>query len=128
MKSFIFALLTLLSIAVFVCFNAAQTVSHIDEMLALSETLPKNKADFNKQTKETALAVQELSALWERWFPLISFTAGYENTNRCDEAIGALAIHFENGSGEDFAVSLSEFCDSLARLRILEGVHWHGIF
>ena len=128
MKSFIFALFTLFTIAAFVSFNAKQTVSRIDEMLALTEALPKSKADFENQAKENELTVGELTSLWERWFPLISFTAGYENTNRCDEAIGALAIHFENGNGEDFAVSLSEFCDSLSRLRILEGIHWHGIF
>ena len=127
MKSFIFALLMLFSVTVFITFNAHQTVSHIDEMLALTEILPKNKKDFENSSEQTALTVDELTKLWEKCFPLISFTAGYENTNRCDEAIGALEIHFKNGDGEDFSVALSEFRDSLGRLRILEGFHWQGI-
>ena len=128
MKSFIFALLILFSVTIFIAFNAYQTVSHIDEMLALTEMLPKNKSDFETSSEQTLLAVNKLTSLWGNYFPLISFTAGYENTNRCDEAIGALAIHFKNGNGEDFSVALSEFRDALGRLRILEGFHWHGIF
>jgi hypothetical protein len=128
MKSFIFALLMLFSVTVFITFNAHQTISYIDEMLALTEILPKDKFDFENQSEQTLLAVNELTALWKKWFPLISFATGYENTNRCDEAIGALAIHFKNGNGEDFSVALSEFRDALDRLRILEGFHWQSIF
>ena len=102
MKSFIFALLMLFSVTVFITFNAHQNISYIDEMLALTEILPKDKFDFENQSEQTLLAVNELTALWKKWFPLISFATGYENTNRCDEAIGALAIHFKNGNGEDF--------------------------
>ena len=127
MKSFIVALLMLLSVAVFIIFNASQTVSRIDDMLALTEVLPKDAREFDTMSEQAKLAVYELSELWERCFPMISFTAGYENTNRCDEAIGALAIHFKNGSGAEFTVALSEFRDSLTRLRILEGIHWQGI-
>ncbi len=127
MKSFIFALLLLLSVTVFVVVNANQTVSRIDDMLALTEILPKNTEEFETISEEAALAVHELTELWDRCFPRISFTAGYENTNRCDEAIGTLAVHFKNGSGAEFTVAISEFRDSLARLRILEGVHWQGI-
>ena len=128
MKSFIFALLMLFSVTVFIIFNAYQTVSNIDEMLLLTDLLPRNEKDFENCAEETSLAVYELTKLWDRCFPLIAFSAGYENTNRCDEAIGALAIHFENKNGEDFSVALSEFRDSLSRLRILEGFHWQGIF
>lgn len=128
MKSFIFAWIMLLSVTLFTTINAFQTLSHIDEMLLITEILPKNKEDFENQSDEISLSVYELSQLWEKYFPLISFTAGYENTNRCDEAIGMLEIHFNNGNGEDFSVALAEFRDSLARLKILEGLHWHGIF
>jgi len=127
MKSFIFALIMLTSVTVFTAVNAYQTVSCIDEMLVLTEALPKTEGEFENQSEAISLTVHKLSALWKQHFPLISFTAGYENTNRCDEAIGALAVHFENRNGEDFSVALAEFCDSLTRLRILEGLHWHGI-
>ncbi|MBE6665491.1 MAG: hypothetical protein E7603_04600 [Ruminococcaceae bacterium] len=128
MKSFVFALLMLFSVTVFITFNAHQTVSYIDEMLTLTEFLPKSEKDFENPSAQFALTVNELTALWEKYFPMISFTAGYENTNRCDEAICALAIHFENENGEDFSVALSEFRDALGRLKILEGFHWQGIF
>ncbi|MBQ3489377.1 MAG: hypothetical protein IJA86_02175 [Clostridia bacterium] len=128
MKSFIFALLMLLSVTVFVTVNAKQTVSHIDEMLTLTEILPQNKKEFENKSPEAELTVLKLTELWERNFPMISFTSGYENTNRSDEAIGALSMYFENGNGSDFTVALADFRDSLARLRILEGLHWHGIF
>lgn len=127
MKSFIFALLLLLSVSLFVTVNAAQTVSRIDQMLAIADDLPKNEADFIS-ANGTADKVNALISLWDKEFPSIVCTAGYENTNRCDEAIGALAVHFQNRNGADFSVALSEFCDSLSRLRILEGLHWQGIF
>ena len=127
MKSFIFALLMLLSIAIFVIFNSNQTVSRIDAMLALTEILPKNTEEFEATSEQANLAVHELNELWESCFPLISFTAGYENTNRCDEAFIALDVHFKNGNGAEFTAALAEFRDSLARLRILEGIHWQGI-
>lgn len=126
MKSFIFALLLLISTALFVTINAAQTVRKIDEMLAISDELPKTEEEFfiaNGAEDQ----VKALIDLWDREFPIIVCTAGYENTNRCDEAIGALAVHFQNQSGAEFSVALSEFCDSLSRLRILEGIHWQGI-
>ena len=127
MKSFIFALLMLLSIAIFVIFNSNQTTSHIDKMLTLAEKLPKTKKDFENQSENTEIIFRELTGLWKTYFPLISFTAGYENTDRCDEAMIALSVHFENGNGEDFSAAVSEFRDSLARLKILEGLHWQGI-
>ena len=126
MKSFIFALLLLISTALFVTINAAQTVRKIDEMLAISDELPKTEEEFfiaNGAEDQ----VKALIDLWDREFPIIVCTAGYENTNRCDEAIGALAVHFQNQSGAEFSVALSEFRDSLSRLRILEGIHWQGI-
>ena len=126
MKSFIFALLLLISTALFVTINAAQTVRKIDEMLAISDELPKTEEEFfiaNGAENQ----VKALIDLWDREFPIIVCTAGYENTNRCDEAIGALAVHFQNQSGAEFSVALSEFRDSLSRLRILEGIHWQGI-
>ena len=126
MKSFIFALLLLISTALFVTINAAQTVRKIDEMLAISDELPKTEEEFfiaNGAEDQ----VKALIDLWDREFPIIVCTAGYENTNRCDEAIGALAVHFQNQSGAEFSVALSEFRDSLSRLRILEGIHWLGI-
>lgn len=126
MKSFIVACILLLSVTLFVVFNAHTTVSAIDEMLALADTLPQTAADFEYgEAEEKVLA---LTALWDQKFPCIAFTAGYENTNRCDEAIGALTIHFKNQNALDFAVSLSEFKDTLERLRILEGFHHEGIF
>lgn len=128
MKSFIFALLMLLSVCIFITVNACKTTARIDEMLSLTEILPKNEDEFKNQTREIETAVMELTRLWEKYFPSIAFTAGYENTNRCDEAIGALEIHFANGNGEDFTVSLSEFCDAISRVRMLEGFHWQGIF
>lgn len=127
MKSFIFALLLLLSVSLFVTVNAVKTVSRIDQMLAIAKDLPKNEADFIS-ANGTADKVNALIFLWDKEFPSIVCTAGYENTNRCDEAIGALAVHFQNRNGADFSVALSEFCDSLSRLRILEGIHWQGIF
>ena len=127
MKSFIFALLMLLSVTVFVVFNANQTVSRIDDMLSLTEILPKNAEEFETMSEQVQLSVYELRELWKHSFPLISFTAGYENTDRCDEAIRSLVIHFENNNGAEFSVSVAEIRDSLSRLRILEGIHWHGI-
>ncbi len=127
MKSFIFALILLLSVSLFVSLNAVKTVSDIDEMLAIADKLPKSAEAFT-HTDHIEGDVRKLIRLWDEKFPDIVCTAGYENTNRCDEAIGALAVHFQNKSWADFSVALSEFCDGLSRLRILEGVHLQGIF
>lgn len=126
MKSFIFALFLLLSVSLFVTLNAVQTVSRIDRMLAIANGLPKNAEAF-ASAEGIEEDVNALVSLWDKEFPIIVCTAGYENTNRCDEAIGALCVHFQNKNGTDFSVALSEFCDGLSRLRILEGLHLQGI-
>ena len=127
MKSFIIAISLLLSVCLFVTVNALQTTARIDEMLKIAGSLPQTEEAFQKANAMEG-DVLALIALWDRVFPSLVCTAGYANTNRCDEAIGALAVHFQNRDGDDFAVALSEFCDGLSRLRILEGITWEGIF
>ncbi len=128
MKSFIVALILICSVTVFIIINAGQTVSAIDEMLALAESLPQNVDIFDTEYENIQETVYSLCLLWDKKFPYIAFTAGYENTNRCDEAIGSIRVHFENRNGTDFTVARAEFCDCLDRLRILEGFHLQGIF
>ena len=128
MKSFILALILLLSAIVFVGLNGYGTVNRIDSMLDLASTLPQTELEFQHTDINIAETVKLLTDLWDKSFPLISFTAGYENTDRCDEAIGALSVHFQNKNTADFTVALSEFCDGLNRLRILESLRWESIF
>ena len=128
MKSFTVALILLLSVILFVGFHTHKTLAYIDEMLSLADTLPQNAADFEKRSQKDDEAILALIDLWDEYFPFIAFTAGYDNTNRCDTAIGEIDIHFQNRNASDFSAALSEFCDSLARLRILEGFHLEGIF
>ena len=127
MRSFIFAVFLLSAVTVFTAINAVQTVRRIDEMLALADTLPKNEEEFSS-AEDIDKSVLALIELWDREFPAIALTAGYDNTNRCDEAIGALEVHFRYNNGADFTVALSEFCDGISRLRILEGFRLEGIF
>lgn len=127
MKSFLLAIILLLTVTLFVSINAGKTVSRIDEMLRIANTLPKTEDAF-LSAEDIGNEVLILIELWDQDFPKIARTAGYANTNRCDQAIGALAIHFQNQSGAEFAVSLTEFCDGLQRLRTLEGISWEGIF
>lgn len=127
MKSFIIALFLLVTVGIFVTVTSLKTVNRIEALLEIAERLPKT-ADAFFHADNISKDVNTLIDLWDKEFPIIVCTAGYENTNRCDEAIGALAIHFKNKNGSDFSVALAEFCDSLSRLRILEGIHWQGIF
>ena len=73
MKSFIFALLLLLSVSLFVTVNAVKTVSRIDQMLAIAKDLPKNEADFIS-ANGTADKVNALISLWDKEFPSIVYT------------------------------------------------------
>ena len=127
MKSFLLAIVLLLTVSLFVSVNAGKTVSRIDEMLSIANTLPKTEEAF-ASAEDIGNNVLILIDLWDQDFPKIARTAGYANTNRCDQAIGALAVHFQNRNGAEFAVSLTEFCDGLHRLRTLEGISWEGIF
>ena len=126
MKSFIVALFLLLSVGLFVTATAIRTVNCVDTLQSMADKLPKTEETFLR-TDDIEDHVYALLALWDQEFPSIVCTAGYENTNRCDEAIRALNIHFQNKNGSDFSVALSQFCDGLSRLRILEGIHWQGI-
>ena len=127
MKSFIFAVCLLLTVGLFVTVNAFHTVYRIDILLEIANQLPKTEAEF-ENAADIDEAVFSLISRWDKEIPFIVCTAGSGNINRCDEAIGALAVHFQNQSGAEFAVALSEFCDGLKRLRILEGIHPEGIF
>ncbi len=127
MKSFLIALSLILAVSVFVCINAHCTVRTIDELLTLANELPKTAEEWDTAHEGAADTVTALCTLWDKKFPFIAFTAGYENTNRCDEAIGAMLVHFQNENDTDFTVARAEFCDCLKRLRILEGFHIQGI-
>ncbi len=127
MKSFILAISMLTTVFLFIIFNAAKTTSCIDEMLRIAEQLPQTEAAFI-HADHIGDDVIALTSLWDQKFPVLVYTAGYANTNRCDEAIGALAVYFQSRNASDFAVALSAFCDGLSRLRILEGIGWEGIF
>jgi hypothetical protein len=127
MKSFILAIFLLLSVSLFVFVNAGKTVCRIDEILRIANKLPKTEESF-LSADDISNDVFHLIDLWNQEFPKIARTAGYANTNRCDQAIGALAVHFQNRNGNEFAVTLSEFCDGLYRLRTLEGISWEGLF
>ena len=126
MKSFVLAVSLLLTVCLFISINAGKTVLYIDEMLEIADTLPQTEEAF-LSAHDINDRVLALITLWDRKFPAIARTAGYANTNRCDEAIGALFVHFQNRNGAEFAVARSEFCDGLHRLRTLEGVCWEGI-
>ena len=127
MKSFLLAIVLLLTVSLFVSVNAGKTVLRIDEMLSIANALPKTEEAF-LSAENISDDIFALIDLWDQEFPKIARTAGYANTNRCDQAIGALAVHFQNRNGAEFAVALSELCDGLHRLRTLEGVCWEGIF
>ena len=127
MKSFLLAIVLLLAVSLFVSINAGKTVLRIDEMLSIANALPKTEEAF-LSAENISDEIFALINLWDQEFPKIVRTAGYANTNRCDQAIGALAVHFQNRNGAEFAVALSEFCDGLHRLRTLEGICWEGIF
>ena len=73
MKSFIFALIILLSSALFVTINSAQTVKKIDKMLAITDALPKTEDEFliANGAKDQ---VEALIALWDVEFPSIVCT------------------------------------------------------
>ena len=120
MRSFIIACVLLSLVILFVCLNSFATVRTLDEMLSLSAMLPETAEDFRLRYEDYRPTAEKLWSLWNEKFSRIAFTAGYENTNRCDEAIGALKIHFQNKNAQDFTVSLSEFRDALKRLRHLE--------
>ena len=127
MKSFLLAILLLSIVSLFVLSNARKTVLRIDEMLSITTALPKTEEAFSS-AEDIDNDIFTLIDLWDQEFPKIARTAGYANTNRCDQAIGALAVHFQNRNGNEFAVTLSEFCDGLYRLRTLEGISWEGLF
>ena len=127
MKSFLLAILLLSIVSLFVLSNARKTVLRIDEMLSITTALPKTEEAFSS-AEDIDNDIFTLIDLWDQEFPKIARTAGYANTNRCDQAIGALAVHFQNRNGAEFSVALSEFCDGLHRLRTLEGISWEGIF
>ena len=127
MKSFLLAILLLLTVSLFVLINAGKTVLRIDEMLRIATALPKTEEAF-LSAENIGDDIFALIDLWDQEFPKIARTAGYTNTNRCDQAIGALTVHFQNRNGAEFSVALSEFCDGLHRVRTLEGISWEGIF
>ena len=127
MKSFLLAILLLSIVSLFVLSNARKTILRIDEMLSITTALPKTEEAFSS-AEDIDNDIFTLIDLWDQEFPKIARTAGYANTNRCDQAIGALAVHFQNRNGAEFSAALSEFCDGLYRLRMLEGINWEGIF
>ncbi len=128
MRSFIIACALFFCVITFVCIHTRHTSEILDEISALSETLRQAEDEFLTEYPDVSLRVSALCALWDRHFPYIAFTVGYDNTNRCDEAIGDLQVYFRNRNADEFAAALARFTDALSRLRMLESFHPESIF
>ena len=128
MKSFVIACILLAGISVFVCLHTHHTTEVLEDMTALTRTFAQSEEDFFNEYENMRDNVEKLYHLWDEHFSYIAFTVGYNNINRCDEAIGDLHISFQNRNADDFFAALARFRDALSRLRILESFHPESIF
>jgi hypothetical protein len=128
LKSFIIACILLGLVGTFVCLHTHHTAEILNEISALTQAIPTTETEFFTEYASVSSYISELCSLWDRYFSYIAFTIGYDNTNRCDEAICDLQAYCENRSAEDFAAALLRFRDALDRLRMLESFHPQSIF
>ncbi len=121
MKTFLIALCLFFLTMSFVVWNTWDLQKTYHEMLRLAEALPTEASDF-RQDAETEALVQTLYHLWDRQFPRIALTGGYENYNRADEAMESLWIHYQNDNANDFTHARLLFWNSLHRMQKLEQI------
>ncbi len=127
MKTFITALIMLALITGLVIWNAVELSHTMKELIALTEALPVNADEFVKNEKNDA-ALDALIRLWDRNFTRIALTSAYENLNRADEAIGSLAVHYQNDNANDFTHARLMAWDSLNRMKDFESFSLKNIF
>ena len=127
MKTFLVALVILVLVIGFVIWNALDLKKTFEELLTITEALPAEASEFQKD-EATREKVDALWRIWDKKFARITFTNGYENCNRADEALVSLVIHYQNDNAEDFTHARLIFWDSLCRLKTLESFGLDSIF
>lgn len=128
MRSFLIACVLFFCVIAFVFGHACYVSAILTEIYGLTQDLPQTEAEFSTQYSSVSARISELCALWDRHFPYIAFTVGYDNTNRCDDAVGDLEAYCKNRNADEFIAALTRFRDALSRLRTLESFHPESIF
>ena len=128
MKSFLIACILFFCVIAFVCGHTCYVSAILTEISDLTQGLPQTENEFWAQYPSVSERISELCALWDRHFPYIAFTVGYDNTNRCDDTVGDLEAYCKNRNADEFIAALTRFRDALSRLRTLESFHPESIF
>ena len=128
MKTFVIALLLMGIIFVFVCYNSLTILHKTDILLTMAENFPANAAEFEEKKRTIAHEVESFSILWDSSVPMLTYTSGYENLNRADEAAILLYAAFLNDCAADFVAARYDFCDAMRRLRSFEKISFSSVF
>lgn len=123
MKTFIAAITILVFITGFIFWNAWDIHRTLTTMLTLTEALPTEATEFEKNDQNDMI-LSGLTSLWEQKLNRIALTITYSQYYRTDEALLSLTIHYQNGNAEDFSHARLLLWDSLNHLKILEGFHF----
>ncbi len=128
MKSVIAAAI-LLVLSVGIClFFSAYTVSCIDILTRMTESLPQTPEQYTANTESVSDTVSSLTEYWSDAVSYFSYVCGYTALNRADEAVWNLyaAVH-----AKDYAAAMIakyQLLDALRRMRVLEMISVSSVF
>ncbi len=121
MKTFLCSLIIFSLLCVFIFANSFSVSRELDEMLALAENMPSEKADFENGGEILAEEAEKLYSMWDKSMSGFAFVMSYDLLDRADQAIIELYCAVKSESAEEFLDARTNFCDALKRLKILCG-------
>ena len=127
MKTFAVSLLLICAVIAFTVFNTVCIVGRSNEMLAIADSLPQTKSDFEADIPSALEKTEELWSIWDKTIDRFAYTIGYSHIDRADDAIAELYAAAKNGAGASFVPAAIKFRDALSRLKRLESFDFESI-
>ncbi len=128
MKSVILSTVLLIAITVFCLFVKTHTLSLVDAMYRMTESLPTHPAEYQTTSDHYRVAVASLGEDWADAVVYFSYVCGYNALNRADEAVWNLYAAVESGDYPTAIAARYQLLDALRRMRELETVSLSSIF
>lgn len=125
MKAFIFSTVTIIALLILSSIYSIYICTLIDDMIALTDTLPKSREDFSQKHINN---IEEIRALWDKHDTLFHLFIDDHNHTAAELALSMLEDYTNTDNFDDFVFAKSNFHSSLEDIKLIEGRGFFSIF
>ena len=119
----------LLAVSVMICIGTSmRSVSLIDELYRLTESLPTETAEYEAEPGSREQISDTIGETWSDAVGYFSYVYGYNVLNRADEAVWNLYAAVDTGDYSTAVTARYQLLDALRRMRELEEISLSSVF